>query len=213
MEPGGRGLGLNQLRVLLEPSLPRAAVEYSQDNREVLKNANSMEEWLSLFRFLIDAEAQRADRTNPGLKGFNNRAWTTAFTTPLRDNTRRAAGGEDNDLVTLGVEAGPATFCPQDAIMGVQGELGVRSGSAPYRTIHCGLKFLTEELVTLDEGVTAQFAAYEGMLDTIRADSSTAVGVFRHLKRKWEQHQGTGRGGVDHNIHESKARKVADIFF
>ncbi len=89
IKQGGRGLGLSQLRALLEPSLPSAAAEYSPDNREVLENANLMEGWLSLFRFLIDAKAQGAARTNPGLKGFATRARALAFTMPLRDNTSR----------------------------------------------------------------------------------------------------------------------------
>ncbi len=66
----------------------------------------------------------------------------------------------------------------------------------PYRTIHGGLKILSEELVALEKGVVAQFAIHQGMLDTIRVDSSTAVAVSKGLKRKWEQHQGTG-GGED----------------
>ena len=89
IKPGGRGVGSSQLRALLELSLPRAAAEYSLDNQEVLENAILMEEWLSLFRFLIDAETQGAARTNPGLKGFATRARALAFTMPLRDNTSR----------------------------------------------------------------------------------------------------------------------------
>ncbi len=88
IKSGGRGLGSSQLRALLESSPPRTAVEYSLDNHEVLENANSMERWLSLFRFLIDAKAQGEARSNPGLKGFTTRARAEAFTTPLRDNAR-----------------------------------------------------------------------------------------------------------------------------
>jgi hypothetical protein len=90
IEPGGRGAGSSQLRALLEPSFPRAAAEYSLDNQEVLESVNLMEGWLSLFRFLIDAETQGAARTNPGLKGFATRSHKAAFTMPLRDNTRHS---------------------------------------------------------------------------------------------------------------------------
>ncbi len=196
IEPGGRGVGSSQLRALLEPSLPRATAEYSSDNQEVLENANSMEGWLSLFRFLIDTKTQGATRTNPGLKGFATRACAAAFTTPLWDNTRRPQDDEDDRSDASGVETGPMPFGLQDAIMGVQGELGVWSASAPYCTIHGGLKILSKELVALDEVVVAQFAVHQGMLDTIRANSSTAVAVSKGLNCKWEQHQGTG-GGED----------------
>jgi hypothetical protein len=96
IEPGETGVGSSQLRALLEPSLPRAAMEYFSDNQEVLENANLMEGWLSLFRFLIDAETQGAARTNLGLKGFTTRACAAAFTTLLRDNTRHPRDDEDD---------------------------------------------------------------------------------------------------------------------
>ncbi len=86
---------MSQLGALLESSLPRAAVEYSLDNHEVLENANSMEGWLSLLRFLIDTKAQGAARSNPGLKGFATRARAAAFTTALRDNTRHPRDDEE----------------------------------------------------------------------------------------------------------------------
>ncbi len=156
IESGGRGWGSSQLRALLESSPPRPAVEYSLDNHEVLENPNSMERWISLFRFLIDAKTQGAARSKPGLKGFTTRAHAEAFTTPLRDNTRRPQDNKDDGLDALGVETGPTPFCLQDAIMGVQGELGVWSASAPYPMIHGGLKILSKELVALDKGVMAR---------------------------------------------------------
>ena len=150
-------MGSSQLRALLELSLPRAAAaEYSSDNHEVLENANSMEGWLSLFRFLIDAEAQGAARSNLGLKGFATRACAAALTMPLQDNTRRRQDNEDDGPDALGVETVPTPFCLQDTIMGVQEELGVRSASAPYCMIHGGLKILSKELVALDKGVVAR---------------------------------------------------------
>jgi hypothetical protein len=91
--------------------------------------------------------------------------------------------------------------------MGVQGELGVWSASAPYRRIHGGFKILSEELVALDKGVVAQFAVHHGVLDTIRADSSTTVAVSMGLKRKWEQHQGTG-GGEDMRRMKEETRRL-----
>ncbi len=127
IKPGGRGVGSSQLRALLELSLPRAAAEYSLDNQEVLENAILMEEWLSLFRFLIDAETQGAARTNPGLKGFATRARAAAFTLPLWDNTRPPQDDKDDGCDALGVETGPTPFGLQDAIMGVQGEPSIRS--------------------------------------------------------------------------------------
>jgi hypothetical protein len=90
--------------------------------------------------------------------------------------------------------------------MGVQGEPRVRSASAPYCTIHGGLKIPSKELVALEEGVMAQFATHQGMLDTIRADLSTTVAVSKSLKHEWEQHQGTGRGEDTRRMKEEICR-------
>ncbi len=94
--------------------------------------------------------------------------------------------------------------------MGVQGELGVRSAIKPYRTIHGGLKILSEELLALDEGVVAQFTVHQGKMDTIRVDSSGALAVSYQLKRKWEQHQGTGGGEDTCRIKEDIRRLTTD---
>ena len=51
---GGGGLG-QQPRALLEPSLPKAATEYSVENQELLVAKNLMQGWLSLFRYLVEA--------------------------------------------------------------------------------------------------------------------------------------------------------------
>ena len=66
---GGHGAGLSQQPwALLEPLLPKAAAEYSMDNREVLAAKKSMQGWLSLFRYLIEAEEQGDVRApNPAL--------------------------------------------------------------------------------------------------------------------------------------------------
>jgi hypothetical protein len=96
---GGRGAGSSQQpRALLDPSLPKAAAEYSEDNHEVLAAENSMQGWLSLFRFryLVEAEEQGDVRApNPALTEFAARARASAFTTPLRDTTKRARDDEE----------------------------------------------------------------------------------------------------------------------
>ena len=124
VEPGPRGGGLSQtLRAFIEPSLPKAAAERSPDNEEVLGGTNSMEGWLCLFRYLTDVEARGGgEQANPsGLVGFAARARESAFKTPLRDNSKRprdARLGDDEGeppQIILGL---------QDAIMGIQGELG-----------------------------------------------------------------------------------------
>jgi len=83
--------GITNLGALLEPSLPKAAAEYSVDNQEVLAAENSMQGWLSLFWYLIEAEERGDNRApNPALMEFAARARTSAFTTPLHDHTKRA---------------------------------------------------------------------------------------------------------------------------
>ena len=69
---------------LLESLLPKAAAEYSVDNHEVLAAKNSMQGWLSLFRYLIESEERGDVRApNPALTEFAARACTLAFTTLL----------------------------------------------------------------------------------------------------------------------------------
>ncbi len=66
------------------------------DNQEVLAAENSMQGWLSLFRYLIKAEDRGDTRApNPALTKFAARARTSAFTTPLHDHTKRAR--DDNE--------------------------------------------------------------------------------------------------------------------
>ena len=75
IEPGARGGLSSTLRAYLEPSLPKAAAERSADNKEVLEGTNSMDGWLSLFRYLTDT-ADRGDVgvSKPALVGFASRA-------------------------------------------------------------------------------------------------------------------------------------------
>ena len=126
----GRGAGSSQQpRALLEPSLPKAAAEYSVDNQEVLAAENSMQGWLSLFRYLIEAEERGDARApNPALMEFAARARASAFTTPLRDHTKRTRDGDEEASESSHSRGDkPSDFTTlQDAIMGVQGELGVR---------------------------------------------------------------------------------------
>ena len=67
VESRGHGaVSSQQPQALLEPSLPKVAVEYSINNKEVLDAKNSMEVWFSLFQDLIKAEARGAARAlNP----------------------------------------------------------------------------------------------------------------------------------------------------
>ena len=98
-------------------------------NQEVLAAKNLMQGWLSLFRYLIEAEERGNTRApNPALTEFASRACMSAFTTLLRNHTRRAR--DDNEEASESSHSRgdkPPDFTAlQDAIMGVQGELGVR---------------------------------------------------------------------------------------
>jgi len=53
----------------------------------------------------------------------------------------------------------PTILGLQDAIMGIQGELGARYPDALYVTIHGGLKNLEEDIRGVQEGVDAQLRA------------------------------------------------------
>jgi hypothetical protein len=174
---GGRGAGLSQQPwALLEPLLPKAAAEYSVDNHEVLVAENSMQGWLSLFWYLVEVEERGDVRApNPALTEFAARACTSAFTTPLRDTTTRARDNEEEASEgsgSLGARPSDLTTL-QDAIMGVQEELGVRPTWAEYCTVHGGLKSLSEELVALEGTVLDRFDALN--IGAIRLEASLAL--------------------------------------
>jgi len=112
-----------------------------------------MEGWLSLFRYLADVEARGGGKeVNPGLVGFVARARLSVFKTPLQDNSKRS-----RDAMTCDdeEELHPAILGLQDAIMGIQGELGVRYPTAGYVMLHGGLKNLEEDVRTVHEGLDA----------------------------------------------------------
>jgi len=55
----GRGAGSSQQPwALLDPLLPKAAAKCFEDNHEVLAAENSMQGWLSLFRYLVKRRSE-----------------------------------------------------------------------------------------------------------------------------------------------------------
>ena len=199
VEPGPRGGGLSQtLRAFLEPSLPKAAAERSPDNKEVLEGTNSMEGWLSLFRYLTDVEARGgAEEANPaGLVEFANRARESAFKTPLRDNSKRTRGAMSEDDEEG--ELPPIILGLQDAIMGIQGELGARYPSAGYVTIHGGLKNLEEDVREIQGDLDSQLKALhessQRELGALRFEAAQASARSNEVKRWMEQTQAAGGG-------------------
>ena len=212
IEPGARG-GLSQtLRAYLDPPLPKAAAEFSSDNKEVLEGTNSMEGWLSLFRYLTDS-ATRGDTgaANLALVGFASRARQSAFKTPLRDNSKRArdkdSSGDEEDRPP------PIVQDLQDAILGVQGELGVRYPTASYVTVHGGLKNLEEDIRSVQEGVDAQlrsmFTSNQAALGALQFETSQASARSQEVKRWMEQHQATGGGTAEHPSKTQELRAEA----
>ena len=99
------------------------------DNQEVLAAKNSMQGWLSLFQYLIEAEERGDNRApNPVLTEFAAWACTSAFTTPLHGHTKRARNDNEEASESShshGDKPSADFTALQDAIMGVQGELGV----------------------------------------------------------------------------------------
>jgi hypothetical protein len=191
---GGHGSGSSQQpRALLEPSLPKAAAKYSEDNQEVLAAENLMQGWLSLFWYLIEAEERGDARApNPALTEFAARACVSAFTTPLRDHTKRA---RDNDEEASESSHSrwdkPSDFTVlQDAIMRVQGELGVCLTRAEYCTVHGGLKSLSEELVALEGTVSDRIDALN--IGAVRLEASLALARSTKVKLWMEQTRGMG---------------------
>jgi hypothetical protein len=154
-----------------------------------------MQGWLSLFRYLIEAEERGDTRApNPGLTEFAARARTSAFTTPLRDHTKWAHDDGEEASKSSHSRGGksPDFTALQDAIMGVQGELGVRQTRAEYCTVHGGLKSLSEELVALEGTVSDRIDALN--IGAVRLEASLAAAQSAEVKLWMEQTQGMGGG-------------------
>jgi hypothetical protein len=201
IKSGGHGGVSGQApQAFLEPSLPKAAAEYSPDNKEVLEATNSMEGWLSLFCYLIEAEARGDERgPNPELNSFASRARQSAFKTPLRGNGSKrscyGAPGEEEDQ-----DMPPIIMDLQDAIIGVQGELGVRSPSASYVTLHGSLKILGEDLRSLRDAFGEQIevmrTSNQSKIVALKFETVQASARSQEVKRWMEQTQATGGGTV-----------------
>ena len=196
IKPGAQGGGMSQtVRAFLDPSLPREAAEHSPDNKEVLEATNLMEGWLSLFRYLVNTEA-RGDGigSNPELAGFASWARQSAFKTPLRDNGTKRALEETLEDETEDVP--PIILGLQDAIMGIQGELGVRYPNASYVTIHGGLKNLKEDMRGLQEGVDVQLRGlhlgHQAEMGALKFEAAQASARSSKVKCWMEQAQATG---------------------
>ena len=183
--------GLGRASNLRLSSSPRSPRRQPSTPRTTTRSAI----WLSLFRYLIKAEERGDVRApNPALTEFAARARASVFTTPLHENTKRA---RDDDEVaskssrSLGDK--PSDFTAlQNAIMGVQGELGVRPTRAEYCTVHGGLKSLSEELVALEGTVSDRFDALK--IGAVRLEAFLAMARSTEVKTWMEQMQGMGGG-------------------
>jgi hypothetical protein len=60
----------------------------------------------------------------------------------------------------------------QDALMGVQGELGVRSPSTSYVTLHGGFKILGEDLRSLKD-------AFGEQIKVMQANNQRKIGALK----------------------------------
>ena len=131
---------------------------------------------------------------NPGLMEFAARAHTPAFTTLLQDSSKRARdGGEEASVSSGSLKNRPADFTAlQDAIMGVQGGLGVRLMQAEYCTVHGGLKTLSEQLMALEGMVLDRIDALD--IGAIRLEASLDSSRSIEVKTWMAQTQGMGGG-------------------
>ncbi len=92
----------------------------------------------------------------------------------------------------------PTILGLQDAIMGIQGELGAWYLDASYVTIHGGLKNLEEDIRGVQEGVDAQLRAMlaDNQVDmgALKFDTAKASERSMEVKHWMEQTQATGGG-------------------
>jgi hypothetical protein len=157
-----------------------------------------MEGWLSLFCYLIEAEARGNERgPNPVLASFASRAQQSALKPPLRGNgskqLRYSAPGEEEDQ-----DMPPIIMDLQDGIMGVQGELGVRSPSTSYVTLHGSFKILGEDLRSLRDAFVEQIevmrTSNQSKIGALKFETAQASARSQDVKRWMEQTQATGGG-------------------
>jgi len=144
---------------------------------------------------LIEAEERGDTRApNPALTEFAARARTSVFATPLSNHTKQARD-DDEEASKSSHSCGdkPPDFTAlQDAIMGVQGELGVRPMRAEYCTVHGGLKSLSEGLMALEGTVSDRIDALN--IGAVRLEASLAAAQSAEVKLWMEQMQGMGGG-------------------
>jgi len=117
-----------------------------------------------------------------------------AFTTPLHDHTKQAR--DDNEEASKSSHSHkdkPPDFTTlQDAIIGVQRELGVRPARVEYCTVHWGLKSLSEGLMALEGTVSDRIDALN--IGAVRLEASLAAAQSAAVKLWMEQTQGMGGG-------------------
>ncbi len=200
-EPGGKGTGSSQPKALLEPSLPRAAAERSQDDREMLASENTVEGWMSLFCYMVDVQARGGPKLpNDALLDFATKVRLSGFTMPLLSTKRARRGGTEDESV-----ASSNTGCPNSpgefkhAVLGMIGALGVRSPSAQYGTVHGGLKLFSDTVGRLESEVEAaleeQSCGREQVrneITAVRYEAARASAVTMENKCALEQLKGTG---------------------
>jgi hypothetical protein len=171
-----------------------------------------MEGWLSLFRYLVDAESRGGGGgSNLELAGFASRARQSAFKTPLRENvSKRSSLEEAWDDETEDMP--PIVMGLQDAIMGIQGELGARYPNASYVTIHGGLKNLEEDIRGLQEEVDVRLgrfqSGHQAEMGALKFETAQASARSSEVKRWMEQTQATG-GGTSRSQAEHEAEVAA----
>jgi hypothetical protein len=86
----------------------------------------------------------------------------------------------------------------QDALMGVQGEVGVQSPSTSYVTLHGGFKILGEDLRSLKDAFGEQIevmrANNQSKIGALKFETAQASARSQEVKRWMEQTQATGGG-------------------
>jgi hypothetical protein len=195
---GCGGVSGQPLWAFLKSLLPKAATKYPPDNKEVLEATNLMEGWLSLFRYLIEEEAQGDARgPNPKLASFASWARQSAFKMPRRNNgskrLRYGALGEEDAQ-----DMPPIIMDLQDTLMGVQGELGVQSPSTSYFTPHGGFKILREDLRLLKDALSEQIKVMQvnnqSKIGALKFKTAQASARSQEVKQWMEQTQAIGGG-------------------
>ena len=133
--PGGSYVQVSDKHALFDPMLPLEAAEHDSGSVGVLSESFTQEIWASVFRQLMD---QWKDGTVGSRESVYVAATPGTKATPMRSAPKRGRI-DDDSFGEAGEDPGEDITEILRCLRQIKGELGIRSETAAYHTVHGGL--------------------------------------------------------------------------